>query len=114
MVRWREYPGAPEKGLTFAKKVEADAYKAKIEHELNIGAYVDPKAGLQPFGEFAEQWMSDGAAAGASRRRKSCRWMSGCPVAMSRYWPHIELRTPSASMVPALMASKVSIACAGR
>ncbi|MDG4825672.1 site-specific integrase [Asanoa sp. WMMD1127] len=54
-VRWRDEAGRQRK-RAFARKVEADRFRASIEHSLNTGAYVDPQAGKETFQAYAERW----------------------------------------------------------
>lgn len=55
VVRWRDESGAQRK-KGFARKVDADAYRAEVEHRLNTGSYIDPRGGRQTFREYAEAW----------------------------------------------------------
>ncbi|MEV5691128.1 tyrosine-type recombinase/integrase [Micromonospora globbae] len=57
VVRWRDESGRQRK-RGFARKVDADRYRAEVEHKLNTGQYIDPKAGLITFREYAEQWRA--------------------------------------------------------
>lgn len=57
VVRWRDDAGAQRK-KSFPRKAEADRYRTEIEHKLNSGAYVDPKAGKTTLRAYAEQrWL---------------------------------------------------------
>lgn len=55
LVRWRDEAGKQRK-KSFGRKVDADRFRAEVEHSLNIGGYVDPKAGRQTFRAYAEAW----------------------------------------------------------
>jgi integrase len=55
VVRWRDESGTLRK-KGFARKVDADRYRAEIEHSLNTGAYVDPVAGKETFRSYGEKW----------------------------------------------------------
>ncbi len=55
VVRWRDEQGKQRK-RGFPRKVDADRYRAEVEHSLNVGSYVDPVAGREPFRAYAERW----------------------------------------------------------
>jgi integrase len=55
LVRWRDEAGTQRK-KSFARKVDADRFRAEVEHSLNTGAYVDPAAGRISFRDYAESW----------------------------------------------------------
>src|SRR5438034_10332602 len=55
VVRWRDEAGKQRK-KSFARKTDADRYRAEVEHSLNVGSYVDPVAGRTTFRVFAERW----------------------------------------------------------
>lgn len=55
VVRWRDQSGKQRK-KGFARKVEADRFRADVEHSLNVGSYVDPAAGRVTFRAYAEEW----------------------------------------------------------
>jgi integrase len=55
-ANWRDVAGR-QKAKTFRTKKEAAAFLANIESSLNRGGYVDPHAGRQPFGPYAERWL---------------------------------------------------------
>ncbi|MFC0527830.1 tyrosine-type recombinase/integrase [Phytohabitans kaempferiae] len=55
VVRWRDESNTLRK-KGFARKVDADRYRAEIEHSLNIGSYVDPVAGKETFRSYGEKW----------------------------------------------------------
>jgi integrase len=55
VCRWRDESGAQRK-RSFARKVDADRYRAEVEHSLNVGAYVDPRAGRTTLRDYAEAW----------------------------------------------------------
>ena len=51
-ARWREYPGGPQRTKHFGRKVDADRHLVKVQHDLMVGAYIDPKAAqvtLRPY-----------------------------------------------------------------
>lgn len=56
-VRWRDESGRQRK-KSFKRKVDADRFRAEIEHQLYSGTYVDPAAGRVTFREFAESWRA--------------------------------------------------------
>jgi integrase len=55
VVRWRDEAKAQHK-RSFRRKLDADRYRAQLEHELSTGAYVDPAAGRELFRDYAERW----------------------------------------------------------
>lgn len=57
VTRWRDESGQQRK-KSFARKVDADRFRAETEHKLNTGTYVDPAAGRTTFREYAEQWRA--------------------------------------------------------
>lgn len=57
LVRWRDESGRQRK-KSLPRKVDADRYRAEIEHKLNTGTYVDPSAGRITFRAYAEQWRA--------------------------------------------------------
>ncbi|MDZ5441760.1 tyrosine-type recombinase/integrase [Micromonospora sp. 4G57] len=57
VCRWRDEAGRQRK-KSFTRKVDADRYRAEVEHKLNTGQYVDPKAGRTTFEVYAEQWRA--------------------------------------------------------
>lgn len=68
-VRWREYPGAPERSRHFDRKRDADAFASTIGADIVRGAYVDPKAGRETVAAYAERWMSSQVWRASSRDR---------------------------------------------
>lgn len=51
-ARWREYPGGPQRTRHFARKLDAERHLVKVQHDLMVGAYIDPKAAqvtLRPY-----------------------------------------------------------------
>jgi integrase len=57
VVRWRDETGTQRK-KGFARKTDADRFRAEVEHSLKIDAYVDHRAGRQTFREYAEAWRA--------------------------------------------------------
>lgn len=57
LARWRDPDGQPRK-LAFEKKVHADRHIATVEADKLRGTYLDPKAGTDTFGTYAETWLS--------------------------------------------------------
>ncbi|MEU1813431.1 tyrosine-type recombinase/integrase [Micromonospora aurantiaca (nom. illeg.)] len=57
VCRWRDETGRQRK-KSFPRKVDADRYRAEVEHKLNTGQYIDPKAGRTTFEAYAEQWRA--------------------------------------------------------
>jgi integrase len=57
LVRWRDEGGRQRK-QSFARKVDADRFRAEVEHRLNTGSYIDPIAGRTTFQAYAEEWRA--------------------------------------------------------
>lgn len=57
VCRWRDESGRQRK-KSFPRKVDADRYRAEVEHKLNTGQYIDPAAGRVTLREYAEQWRA--------------------------------------------------------
>ncbi|MFI6068222.1 tyrosine-type recombinase/integrase [Micromonospora sp. NPDC051227] len=57
VCRWRDEAGQQRK-KSFARKADADRYRAEVEHKLNTGQYIDPKAGKVTLREYAEAWRA--------------------------------------------------------
>ena len=55
LVRWRDESGRQRK-RGFRRKIDADRFRAEVEHQLHSGTYVDHNAGRQTFREYAERW----------------------------------------------------------
>lgn len=73
LVRWRDEERRECK-RSFPRKTDADKFRAAIEHQLNSGTYVDPKAGKITFREYGEAWRAlmhtpDGASDGRQPHR---------------------------------------------
>jgi integrase len=57
--RWRaryRTPSGKEQSRTFARKADAERWLATVEVDKARGAYVDPAAGRQRFGDYARAW----------------------------------------------------------
>jgi integrase len=59
-VRYRETGGhdAPERQKSFAKRVEAEAFAAKLHHDRYEGLYLDPKRGEILLRDYAGDWLN--------------------------------------------------------
>ncbi|MEU8220898.1 site-specific integrase [Micromonospora taraxaci] len=57
VVRWRDEAGRQRK-RGFARKVDADRYRAEVEHKLNTGAYIDPALGRTTLRAYGEAWRA--------------------------------------------------------
>jgi integrase len=57
-ARWREYPGGPQKTRSFDRKIDAQRWLTKVEHDLMTGGYVDPSAGQLIVRTYSESWLS--------------------------------------------------------
>jgi len=79
-VRWRVNGHHSEK--TFKKRADADIFRRKIESAEVAGVSIDLRGGSEPFGEYAERWLTtrrrrDGAAL-AIRTRDLYRSLFDC------------------------------------
>lgn len=57
VTRWRDESGTQQK-RSFTRKVDAERFRTEIEHSLNVGSYVDPRAGRQTVRDYAEAWRA--------------------------------------------------------
>ncbi len=55
-ARWRDPDGA-QRAQNFAKIDDARKYLVSIESRMQLGEYVDPRAGRTTFGDVAEEWL---------------------------------------------------------
>jgi integrase len=67
-VRYRD-PAGRSRRKVFARKVDADRWLAENEATKLRGAWVDPAAGRERFGEWAERWYATTAALRPTTRR---------------------------------------------
>src|SRR5256885_1958770 len=65
-VVWRV--GGKEVSKTFRRRREADAYKTEMEHQLNVGTYVDPNRGKVTLAEFWHYFLATSGPASPSTR----------------------------------------------
>ena len=85
VVRWRDDDGRQRK-LSFAREVDADRKRADVEHSLNSGSYIDPRAGLETFRAYADRWR----AAQPHRPNTAARIASQCNA---RIYPALGARS---------------------
>jgi integrase len=57
-VRWREYPGGPQKTRHFARKTDAQRFGAVVEADLVRGTYIDPSLERQRWVDYADEWAA--------------------------------------------------------
>ena len=57
-VRWREFPGAPERSRHFDRKIDAQRFADAVAGDIVRGQYVDPSAGRETVGAYAERWKA--------------------------------------------------------
>jgi integrase len=55
-VRYRD-PAGESRNRSFERKADAERFLADLRHQLLRGAYVDERAGLVPFADYAERWL---------------------------------------------------------
>ena len=56
-VRWRE-PSGRQRKQTFLRKHDASRFKRDLEHAVDVGLYLDPRAGRVLLGDWALDWLS--------------------------------------------------------
>ncbi len=56
-ARWREYPGGPQKTRQFTRKLDAERFLVKLQHDMLSGSYIDPQVAQTPLGEYADRWL---------------------------------------------------------
>jgi integrase len=56
-ARWREYPGGPQRAKHFDRKIDADRFLVKLQHDLMTGSYIDPRQAQTPLLAYAEKWL---------------------------------------------------------
>ncbi len=61
-VRWRA--GNEERSKSFARRKDADAYKAKVEGDELIGLVADPRTGKVGFADYATDWLEGRVVSG--------------------------------------------------
>jgi integrase len=57
-LRWREYPGGPQKTKHFRRKIDADNFRKQLEHSLMVGTYVDPAKGRTTVADYYAAWFA--------------------------------------------------------
>jgi integrase len=67
-TRWRD-PDGSEKSRSFARKIDADRWAIKIEHDIQVGGYIDPHAGKITVQIYGEQWRRSQLQHAASTTR---------------------------------------------
>lgn len=76
VVRYRPYPGAKEKSVTFsyakydAPEEAANTYYAQVVTDLNKGTWIDPKDQKITVGELVREWQDSADRPGTHRQRK--------------------------------------------
>lgn len=74
-ARWREYPSAPQRTKSFARKRDAEAWLTEISHRLLSGTYTPPQAGQITVAAYAAEWTArrHWRAATTERRERELR-----------------------------------------
>lgn len=57
IVRYRD-PARKQREKTFRRKADADRFRNRVEADMDVGAYIDPRAGKTPFSLLAERWLA--------------------------------------------------------
>jgi hypothetical protein len=73
IVRWRDEAGKQRK-RGFGRKLDADRFRAEVEHQLNSGTYVDHAAGATTFNAFFIAWATRQVWAPNTDRAEPCVW----------------------------------------
>ena len=55
-VRYRDL-GGESRNRSFDRKVDAERFRAELQHRLLSGSYIDERAGQVPFAHYAQQWL---------------------------------------------------------
>ncbi len=56
-ARWREYPKGPQRTQHFDRKIDAERFLVRIQHDLLSGSYIDPRQAMTPLKDYAEVWL---------------------------------------------------------
>lgn len=59
--RWRVRFRAPDGGSrtrTFDRKLDAERFRAEVEHAQHVGMFVDPALGRRTFGDYSTSWLA--------------------------------------------------------
>lgn len=57
-ARWREYAGGPQRTKSFGRKVDAERWLVKTQHDLLTGTYVAPEAGRVTVEAYYRMWLA--------------------------------------------------------
>ncbi|MHA6797770.1 tyrosine-type recombinase/integrase [Bounagaea algeriensis] len=57
IVRWRD-PEGIQRGKSFTRKAEAEAFATQLDHNMMSGSYIDPSAGKVLMADWAGQWLA--------------------------------------------------------
>lgn len=56
-ARWREFPNGPQKTQSFDRKIDAERFLVKLQHDQLSGIYIDPRLARTPLGVYADRWL---------------------------------------------------------
>lgn len=56
-ARWREYPGGPQHTKAFTRKVDAERWLVKAQHDILSGVYVAPEAARTTLEGYSVLWL---------------------------------------------------------
>jgi hypothetical protein len=62
-----QYEGK-QRERSFATRREADEFKIKFEHDSREHQFIDPRAGSETFGSYAERWIDQHHGAAGTKR----------------------------------------------
>ncbi|MGI8751210.1 MAG: tyrosine-type recombinase/integrase [Acidimicrobiales bacterium] len=57
-ARWREFPGSPQRTKSFTRKVDAERHVVKVQHDLMVGAYIDPTRSKTTVEDYYRVWSA--------------------------------------------------------
>lgn len=57
-ARWREFANGPQKTKTFGRKIDAERWLTKVNHDLLTGVYIAPEAGRTSLEEYYDRWVA--------------------------------------------------------
>lgn len=102
-ARWREFPGGPQKAKSFARKVDAERWLVKVQHDLLSGTYVPPEAGRVTLEDYYRAWRS----------RMAPTWRPGTLAAVTVSFEKHVLPVLGARPLGAVRRADVEALCAG-
>src|SRR5882672_3786225 len=96
-----EDPDGRERARSFDRKTDAEKFLTTVQHQVNTGAYVDPRSGKITISTWAQQWI-DGRADLAPTVRSRYRQIINTHI--DPRWGSVELGRVSHAQVQAWTA----------